>query len=532
MARTSKRGILSVLQPALICTAILFGLSGCAMLGPDFQTPSSKVADEWLEPAEAGLSREEPDDAAWWKLFEDPVLNTLVTTAYTQNLSLTAAGLRVLEARAILGIATGNLYPQVQEGSADLTRVGLSRNMANHSGGIDRFYTDASIGFDAAWELDVWGRFRRGIQAADAEYIGSVADYDDVLVSLTAEVARTYTLIRTLEQRIRTAEENVKIQSESLRIASVRYNNGVVTELDEQQAKALLRNTQAAIPALKISHRQATNALCTLMGLAPTDLAGMLETGKIPTAPASVAVGIPANLLRRRPDIRRAELAAAAQCARIGIARADLFPSFSLIGGLGLNAADTGRTDLSELMESDSFGYSLGPSVSWPIFNYGRLKNRVRAEDARFEQTIAIYRSAVLTAAREAEDSMVGFLRSREREGLLAQSVTAARRAAELSMTQYREGAVDYQRVLDSDRFLTDQQDLYTAVRGDIALNLIALYKALGGGWQQRLGKGFVNDVIAEKMVQRTDWDGLLEEAPAVTRDEAPNKGTWRNPDW
>ena len=517
----------------MACAAlVILLLSGCAMLGPEFELPSAKVAEEWMEPAEAGLSREAPEEVHWWKVFEDPVLDGLVETAYGQNLSLTTAGLRVLEARAILGVAAGNLYPQVQQGTADLTRVGLSRNRAGHVPGSDRYYGDASVGFDAAWEMDFWGRLRRGVQAADAEYIGSVADYDTVLVSLTAEVARTYTLIRTLEERIRISEENVKIQGESRRIAAVRYRNGVVTELDEQQAKALLRNTEATIPALRIRKRQAANALCTLLGLPPTDLSEMLGKGGIPSAPAEVAVGIPANLLRRRPDIRRAELTAAAQCARIGIARADLYPTFSLLGSLGLNAAGAGSGSMSRIFDGDSLGYSLGPSVRWPLFNYGRLKNRVRAEDARFEQTISAYRAVVLDAAREAEDAMVGFLRSRERERLLKESVAAARRAAELSMTQYREGAVDYQRVLDSDRFLTEQQDLYTEVRGDIALNLIALYKALGGGWQLRQGKHFVAEAIRLRMARRTDWGGLLEEAAPFSVKERPERRLRRAPDW
>lgn len=514
------------------CVLALSGLSGCAMLGPDFERPETKVAEQWLESEEAGILSEPAEDHAWWEVFEDPVLSELVENAYRQNLSLTAAGLRVLEARAILGIATGNLYPQMQEVSAGITRIGLSKNLANHAPGMDRFYTDASVGFDAAWELDLWGRFRRGVEAADAEFLGSIADYDAILVSLTAEVARTYTLFRTQAERLRIAEANVRNQKESLRIVSVRYDNGVVTELDVQQARALLHNTQASIPALRISGRRARNALCTLLGLPPTDLDAMLGKGAIPSAPSRVAVGIPANLLMRRPDIRRAELSAAAQCARIGIARSDLYPSFSLIGGVGLNAADTGGTGLDELFEKDALGYSLGPSIRWPILNYGRLKNQVRVQDARFEQAVAGYRSAVLEAAREAEDAMTGFLRSREQERLLKKSVAAARRAAELSMTQYREGAVDFQRVLDSDRFFTEQQDLHTEVLGNIALNLIALYKALGGGWQLRSGNAFVPPEIWEQMKARTDW-GKLGVAKSREAPAAPVSGEkWRRPDW
>ncbi len=499
--------------------------SGCTLVGPDFVTPEGPVAESWIDAENAAIQHQEEDLSDWWQAFNDPVLDGLIKRAYEENLTLQIAGLRVLEARAQLGLASGNLYPQTQQATAGYSRTQLSRNSPNLAPGSDRVYNQASIGFDAAWELDFWGRFRRGVESADAALMADIADYDNVLVTLTAEVARTYTLIRTLEERIALAEENVQIQSESLRIATVQFKNGAVTELDVQQATSLLRSTQAFIPQLESFLRQAQHALSILLGLPPRDLSALL-TGEaaIPTPPSTVAVGIPAQLLRRRPDIKQAEMQAAAQSARIGLAKADLYPSFTLFGTIGWSAASTGSSDTGDLFDySDSLTFQAGPSIRWNLFNYGRIKNRVRIEDARLEQLLVNYRNVVLQAAREVEDALTGFVRAGEQAGYLRESVAAAKRASELAMIQYREGVIDYQRVLDTDRFLTEQQDSFTATRGEIAFNLIALYKALGGGWQMRLGKDFVPATLQQEMGERTDWGQLLEKS---------KKTLWRAPDW
>ncbi len=522
-----------IVRVLLLLTAIALISSGCTLLGPDFVRPEAPVADNWIDPETPAIQHDPADFSDWWQVFDDPVLDTLVQSAYQQNLSLQIAGLRVLEARAELGLATGSLYPQTQQAAGDLSRVQLSKNSPNISPGIDRFYDLASVGFDAAWELDFWGRFRRAVESADANLIANIAGYDDILVTLTAEVARTYTLIRTLEQRILLASENVQIQAESLRIATVRFENGAVTELDVAQAESLLRSTQALIPQLQTFLRRAQNALSILLGMPPQDLGTLLAgSANIPTPPTQVAVGVPAELLRRRPDIRQAELQAAAQSARIGVARADLYPSFTLFGTIGLSSSSTGRSDTGDLFDSDSFAFQAGPSFRWNLFNYGRLKNAVRIEDARFEQLLVNYQNRVLLAAGEVEDAMVGFIRSGEEARYLAQSVEAAKRASQLAMIQYREGVVDYQRVLDTDRFLTEQQDSFTATRGDIALNLIAMYKALGGGWQLRLGHDFVPAPLRQEMGERTDWGELLESVEAAPVEADTEKIRWRSPDW
>ena len=531
----------TTLSPGFIagCLLLMFLIGGCTTLGPDFQTPEAEVSQEWLQSDDSAIKSEPTDYAQWWTVFNDPVLNTLIESAYRQNLTLQVAGIRILEARARLGIAIGELYPQLQQGRGGATSINLSDNSAN-TRAVELSYWDYDVGFDAAWELDIWGRFRRGIESADAQLIASIANYDDVLVSLTAEVARTYVTIRTLEERLRLARQNIELQRRSLQIADVRFRNGVVTELDVQQATALLRDTQALVPRLESALRQAQNVLSVLLGMPPSDLRPTLGSYQfIPGAPRTVAVGIPAELLRRRPDIRRAELNAAAQSARIGIAETDLYPSFTLTGFLGLQASGnaggttrSGDSGFGNLFESDSLEFIGGPSFRWNILNYGRLKNNIRVQDARFQQLAVDYQDTVLRAAQEVEDAMVGFLRSQDEVKFLIDSVNASQRSVEISLAQYRDGVIDYNRVVNTQNALVNGQDRLAESRGDVALNLVAMYKALGGGWEIRQGQAFVSEDNKEAMRQRTDWGRLL--APEATEVPPPAEAarTLRRPDW
>ena len=497
---------------SLIILALL--MSGCAV-GPDFVRPDAPAEEEWIDSDVPQIKTEPADLTDWWKVFNDPVLDSLIETAYRQNLPLQIAGLRIMEARAQLGIAVGNKYPQLQQLSGSAAAVEISDNAPNALA-ADKFHYDYQLGFDAAWELDFWGRFRRGVESAQASYLASIAGYDDALVTITAEVSRAYVLIRTFEERIVIAQANVQIQKRSLEFAEARFEGGLVTELDVQQARALLNDTEATISRLKIGLRQARHGLSILLGIPPGELKNVLvESGAVPGAPPEVVVGIPADLLRRRPDIRSAELQAAAQSARIGVAKADLYPHFSLVGSLGLQSSEKGgissnNAKFGDLFDSESITYFVGPSLQWPILNYGRIKNRVLVQDARFQQLVVNYQNTVLNAYREVEDAMVGFLNSKEQFVFLSDSVKASKRSVDLSLIQYREGLIDYQRVLDTQRFLTQEQDLLTSVNGDVALNLIAMYKALGGGWQIREGKDFVNDKTKEVMQERTNWGNLL----------------------
>ena len=530
-----KFSIKQVHIPFLICALLL---SGCTKLGPDFLKPDAPVASEWLEPEETPddvtITTDASEYAEWWKSFNDPVLDSFISMAYEQNLSLQIAGIRILEARAQLGIAVGNVYPQQQTAGASVSRNWLSKNAI--APGSPTAFNSANIGLGVGWELDLWGQFARGIEAADADVLASITNYDDVLVSLTGGVANAYTLIRTAEEQLAIAKKNVEIQKRSLEITTVRFENGITTELDVQQARTLLLNTQATIPAIEIGLQQSKNALSTLLGLPPSNLDEYLQgPGVIPTAPTEVAIGIPAELLRRRPDIRTAELAAAAQSARIGIAQADLYPHFSLVGSVGLSAADNFGVSLGDIAESDSIQANFGPSVSWDIFNYGRIRNNVRVQDARLQQNLVNYQNVVLEAAREVEDALVGFIQAKKRVFYLSDSVKAAQRSVDLALIQYRDGVADYQRVLDTQESLLAQEDQLTSSKGDIATNLIAMYIALGGGWEIRQGNDFVDTKTKEQMKERTNWGELLDTTtPEAVSDEIKGEEgkKFRKIDW
>jgi NodT family efflux transporter outer membrane factor (OMF) lipoprotein len=493
---------------------LVFLVSGCTV-GPDFIRPDVEMEAEWMEKGDPRFKTGTEDITDWWTVFNDPVLNKLIETSYLQNLDLQIAALRILEARAQLGIAVGFQYPQTQDMKGGASANQISDNAANDAQANSNYY-DYQVGFDAAWEVDFWGRFRRGVESSGASLSASMANYDDILVSLTAEVARTYVVIRTFEQRRDIARENIRNQMDSLQLAELRFNDGVATKLDVVQAMALLKQTEALIPRLEISIRQARNGLAVLLGLLPVDVLAMIgEPMPIPTAAAEVAVGIPAELLRRRPDIRFAELQAAAQSAKIGVAESDLYPRFSLVGSIGLQSSDNGgnqsnNANFSDLFSSDSITYFVGPSFQWPILNYGRIKNNVRVQDARFQQLVTNYQNTVLQAAQEVEDAMVGFLFSQDETLLLFESVENYKMAVDLSLIQYQEGEASYQRVVDSQRFLTQQADTLASSTGSVAINLIAMYKALGGGWELRLGKDLIPADTVKEMQQRTDWGDLL----------------------
>jgi NodT family efflux transporter outer membrane factor (OMF) lipoprotein len=494
-------------------------ISGCRV-GPDYVKPEIKTPLNWIEQDDPVFKNDAADSKQWWKIFDDPVLEKLILKAYEQNLSLHAAGIRVLEARAQLGITTGNLYPQSQAFNSSYGYNTISKNKANTIPDADFSYSSVDLGFDVAWELDFWGKFNRAIESDSSRLEASIAEYDNIMVSLTAEVARTYVLLRTYETRLVIAAQNVSIQQKSLNITEIRFKEGDVTELDVQQARALLNDTQATIPQLQDLLRQAQNALAILLGVFPGELGSMIEEPlPIPELHSEITIGLPAELLRRRPDIRLAERQLAAQSALIGVAKADLYPHFSLFGNIALTSSDAGVTaagypggsSFGDLWNSDSIQFFSGPGVSWDILNYGRIKNQVRVQDARFQQLVVLYQEAVLDAVREVENATSAFSHSKEEMQFLSNSVKAAKRSVELAMIQYREGLVDYQRVLDTLRFQSQQQDRETEIKGSVVLNTISIYKALGGGWQLREGHDFVPDNIKQQMRERTNWGNLLE---------------------
>lgn len=513
--RPSKTRLQSnlLVWPFLLLLVVLF--TACTTLGPDFVKPPAPVEDKWIEAENSQIKMGPGDHSAWWQVFNDPVLDNLIEIASEQNLSLRVAGLRIIESRALLGIAVGLRYPQTQllNGGYSFSRSSknappLSSFPDDINNRVDRNNDVYRIGFDAAWEIDFWGKFRRAVEAAEAGLSASIAGYDNLLVILTGEVAAAYMVIRTLEQRLEFARSNVVIQKRSLDIADVRFKGGATSELDVQQARSLMHNTQALIPVLEINIRQAKHGLSVLLGIPPSDMPGLIASpSTIPEPPMEVAIGIPADLLRRRPDIRLAEFQAAAQGALIGVTKADLYPHFALGGSIGF-AAGSGNT----LLDSGSITSFFTPfSFRWDIFNYGRIKNKVRAQDARFEQRLVVYQNKVLQAAREVEDALVGFISSQKQAHFLSDAVKAAERASELALLQYKEGLIDYTPVLNTQQALVFQQDSFATSRGDIVGYLIALYKALGGGWQIRIGKDIIPEQIAETMRNRTDWGDLLQ---------------------
>ena len=394
-------------------------------------------------------------------------------------------------------------------------------------------YRQSEIGLQAAWELDFWGKFRRAIESADASLLASVADYENTLVSLTADVANSYVLIRTLEKRLDIARQNVETQKENLKIAEARFKYGTTSQLDVEQAKTILNDTLASIPVFETQLRQAKNALSVLLGLPPGRLASFLEgTSEIPVSPPQVVVGIPADLLRRRPDIRSAEHQAAAQCAQIGVAKADLYPAFSLSGNFGFLSSDVGRFNLSDMFQWKSRTVQAGPSVQWNILNYGRITNNVRVQDARFEQLLIAYQNAVLKAQQEVEDALIAFLRAQERAEFLGQSTAAAKRSLDLAVLQYREGTKDFTTVLIAQQALLNEQDNLASTLGNISSSLVGVYRALGGGWEIREGNELLPPDVKDVMAKRTNWGKLL--APATYNPPAPEepKSLIRPPDW
>ena len=500
-------------------------LSACTTVGPDFTRPQVPA---WLADWTGGsleslnADRRGPRNAQlqdWWRTFNDPVLERLVAEAQRVNPNVRTAGLRIMEARAQLGIAGSTLYPQVQQATGDLLWVGEQR-----TGARDASALTFSAGFQIGWELDFWGKFRRGIEAADASYFASIAQYDDLQVLMAAQVAAFYCSIRTFEARLVIARENAAIQKRSLDIAEKLFKGGNDSELDVQQAKAQYLGTLATIPQLESALRQTQNALSTLLVRAPGPLPEM-AAGKevIPQAELAVIVDMPADLLRRRPDVRAAELQMAAQSALIGVSVADLYPSISLLGSMGLSATSLGSS-------SRALSWALGPSLVWNVFDYGRLTNTVLVQDARFQQLYEQYQDAILRAAREVDDAAVGFAKTGEQMVFLADAVVAAQRSLDIATIQYREGLTDFQRVLDSQRVFFSQQELLVTTRGNLTQSLIALYKAMGGGWEQGRSRPVLDDVTRETMEQRSDWKGVLSAPlPAPGTDAQPNSsGTAR----
>ena len=525
----------------LAALAFVLPVAGCSV-GPNFVTPQASVEGRWKEAGFPGIKTSREDYQHWWAAFRDPTLNRLVDIAYNQNLSLMETGTRVIEARAALGQAIGEVYPQRQQlnGAATYLQPSETDATSNPDNLItSRQFWRVDIGGQVAWELDLWGKFRHGVEQADAAYLASIATYDDVLVTMVGDLASDYIQIRTLQAQIAVARDNVVKQKAALAIARDRYKGGATSELDVFQAENVLGQTESAIPQLTAQLQQTENALAVLLGVPPDSLDGVLTHSKgIPAPPRNVAVGVPADLLRRRPDVRAAELKAEAQSAKVGIAAADLYPAFSLGGALGTLVSTTNGNKINELFTSPSITFAFGPSFSWPVLNYGQVTNEVRAQDAELQALLIDYKNVVVKAQREVENGLAGFVQGRQQVAYLKNSAAAASEALTVAVSQYELGSRDFTTVLTAEQNVYQAQNNLAAAEGGVSVSLTGAYRALGGGWQIREGHDFVNDATRDEMRARTNYGDIL---PPAGQPQPPAPGlpgpsdvgpTVRPPQW
>ena len=504
------------------------GLGGCAAVGPDFSGPGRvRLPEGW----EKRRHHKDPHLARWWKIYHDRDLDRLVQLAYRQNLDLKSAGLRILQARAVLGIQKGMAFPQVQQLSGSATVSDNNKLPSSDS---------VKAGFDLGWELDLWGKYARGTESAEAQLYAAIASYDDILVTVIAEVARNYIAYRTAQERIAYARRNIAIQEYVTKVTEIQFNSGNVSELDMQQARTQLHSTRSALYDLQLSRIRARNALALLLGLNPDEADRYLtrrrvrddfqritrrEKGTIQLKEGGELLGISliprprfdprrpidAELITRRPDVRVAEYQAHAQSAQIGVATAALYPSFSLIGNIGYS-----NPSAIPFTTGHSIGVIAGPSFAWNIFQYGRIRNNIRLQDARFEEALVRYNKTVLGAVHEVSYALDNYRYTRKQLLESEAAVKASVRAFNISMRQYNDGLVSYQRLLKSVESLTRYQDQYARLRGDMATQVALLYKALGGGWQISRGGRYLSEETVRKLKERTDWGKMLEKEQVI----------------
>jgi NodT family efflux transporter outer membrane factor (OMF) lipoprotein len=465
-----------------ISAAALLALSACAV-GPDYEKPNPALPGQWsekqsaLDPATSRVTTRTSPVEQWWKTFRDDELTALIDRAAASNLDLKLAESRVREARGFQGIATGALLPSVNAGA------GYSRNRGSENvplpgaGRQSNFY---QAGFDAAWELDVFGGIRRGVEAAEADVQAGVEARRDVLVTLLAEVARNYIEVRGLQGQIAIARQNLDAQKKTLELTQARFQAGRAAELDVVRAQAQVSTTASLIPVLESQRLQATHRLGVLLGREPGSLRDeLVAAAAIPAPPPEVPVGLPSELLRRRPDLRRAERELAASTARIGVATAELYPKFSLTGVFALESINA-----SDFAKWGSRAWSVGPTIQWSIFQGGRIRAQIEVTNARQEQAAILYERSILVALQEVEDALVAYAKEQAHRAELSDAVTANVKAVDLASQRYTQGLVDFLSVLDAQRSLYVSQDALVQSERRISEFLVALYKALGGGWE------------------------------------------------
>jgi NodT family efflux transporter outer membrane factor (OMF) lipoprotein len=495
-----------IVAGAALLVALSF--SACVTLGPDYQEPDVAWLNDWHPDLYGQVGQPEQQTATdlrfWTRLFNDTALNSLVETARRENPTLRIAGLRILESRSLLGIAGSNRFPQLNQVTGAAAHV--EQQQSGGPPAQDLSFNSYQAGFDMGWELDFWGRFRRGIESANAAYFASITSQQDVQVLLSAQVADLYFAYRSTLLQIDIAERNAAIQQRSLEITEKIFRSGEDSELDLQQAKTQYLATLSTIPDLQATLVRLRNALAALLGRKPGDVPELATVqGALPAVAPLVIEGIPAELLLRRPDIRTAAWQVAAQSAQIGVAKSDYFPAITLLGSIGWSANTLASSP-------DTGSLVVGPALTWNVFDFGRIRNNVRLQDARLQQSIEVFQDNVLQAAREIDDAAIGVVKTAEQQEILDKAFGAAQRSLALADKRYQEGYSDFERVLDAQRALFAQEAKQLLNQSAHISAIIALYKALGGGWTDMTLEQMIPESERETMRNRTNWGDLLRE--------------------
>jgi multidrug efflux system outer membrane protein len=456
---------------------------GCAV-GPDYHPSPASAPIAWSSPVASGLSDRPAGNSEWWTSFHDPELDFLIQQAARSNLDLRVAEARLRQARAVREMSAANFWPTL-DASASAARARQSQNQPFFGAlplpaNFPFEYSVYKAGFDASWEIDLFGGKRRAREAATAEWEGAVEDRNSAMVSLLAEVARNYVELRGGQLRLEIARRNLKLQEEALELIRARFQGGVANELDVTRAAALLAGLQATIPPLDTAVRGTMYGLAVLLGREPGELVTELSrTQPVPSAPPEVPIGLPSDLLRRRPDVRRAERQLAAETARVGVAKSDWFPKLSLTGDAGQESVSTGT-----FFEPGSRFWSIGPSLQWRALDFGRVRAEVQAQSAVQEAALATYEKTALLSLQEAENAVVAYAQEQIRHRALADVAAENRRSLDMANGLYAAGRVNYLDVLEARRSLNQSEDQLAVSDQAVSLDLIALYKALGGGWE------------------------------------------------
>jgi NodT family efflux transporter outer membrane factor (OMF) lipoprotein len=456
-------------------------LAGCTV-GPDYHPPKPAVPAQWVSPQPPGETNSPAAEAGWWKSFHDAELDSLARRAAQSNLNIRMAAARLGEARAASRVVSAALGPAL-DASGSYARERYSANgFPPFPPGIPLDADVYQAGFDASWELDVFGGRRRAVQAARAELAAAEYSRRDVLITVLGEVAREYVAARAFQRRLAVVTSNIDVQQQILALTQELFAKGLTGELDVEEAKALLATTQAQVPALQTGFSEAVYHLGLLLGQPPGALLEELNTIKpIPVAPPAVPAGLPSDLLQRRPDVRQAERELAAATARVGLAASDLYPKVSLTGAVGLQSISA-----SDWFTAGSRFWTAGPTVQWRLFDTGRIRAMVRVQNARVEQALAAYEQSMLSAFTDVETALTAYAREQIRRQSLAQAAQASERSITLATDLYQHGLADYLRVLEAQRSLDQSQDALAQSDQAVSSDLIALYKALGGGWEEK----------------------------------------------